>query len=177
MLNILSTLAGGLGSLKRACTLNMALMGAQQASYVVAFFLLQALMPDGGGGALSRAVWICLLAGLAVAYCVLNLRYLLAAFTGAYAISSSLRLRLCKLHRLLRQPRHLQLMHASVTNSDVQTSHALTITIVAAVVTAIAKTLRIVPRLKKKHRLHVLLRVLPTKKATASVAVVVARAS
>lgn len=95
MLNILSTLAGGLGSLKRACTLNMALMGAQQASYVVAFFLLQALMPDGGGGALSRAVWICLLAGLAVAYCVLNLRYLLAAFTGAYAISSSLRLRLC----------------------------------------------------------------------------------
>ena len=87
-------------------------------------------------------------------------------------------LHLCKLHRQQRLRQLLQPMHASVMNSAVRTNHVLTTTIVAvAAVMASAKTLRIVLLLKKKRLLHALLLALPKKKAMASVAVVVARAS
>ncbi len=93
MLTVLGKLAAGAkGGLIRALLLNLSVMGAQQASYVIAFFLLQALLaPDFG----HWGAWASLLVLLAAAYCWLNHRSLVAAYTGTYAISADLRLRLC----------------------------------------------------------------------------------
>ncbi len=93
MLTLLAKLAGGAqGGLIRALLLNLCVMGAQQASYVIVFFLLQTLLTPGLG---PLGMWPGILVCLACAHFWLNHRCLVAAYTGAYAISADLRLRLC----------------------------------------------------------------------------------
>jgi ATP-binding cassette subfamily B protein len=94
MLKALALLAGGCNPLRRACLLNMALAGVQQASYILVFFLLHTLM-SGPQGSPARFFWTGGLLILAALYCLLNLNYLLAAFTSACDIGASLRMRLC----------------------------------------------------------------------------------
>jgi hypothetical protein len=92
-------------------------------------------------------------------------------------------LRLARLLKLFVRPlrlpprRLLQPTLANAKNLVVRTNHVPTITIVVAVAMVSAKTLHIVLRSKRRRQRHALLHVLPTKKATASVAVVAARPS
>ncbi|OUO53109.1 hypothetical protein B5F76_06040 [Desulfovibrio sp. An276] len=96
MLKTLLALAGkASASLRRAILLNLCVMGVQQASYVAAFFLLQTLYLSREGGQSDWIAWVVLLAVLALAHGFFNLRSLVSAYTGSYAISASLRLRLC----------------------------------------------------------------------------------
>lgn len=92
---VLSLARGSAASLRRAMILHLCLMGVQQASYVVAFFLLQTLYLSREGARTGWLVWVCVLAALALVYAFLNLRSLVCAYTGSYSISASLRLRLC----------------------------------------------------------------------------------
>ena len=96
MLKTLLALAGEASApLRRAVILNLCVMGVQQASYVAAFFLLQTLYLSREGGQSDWIVWVVVLVALALAYAFLNLRSLVSAYTGSYAIGASLRLRLC----------------------------------------------------------------------------------
>ena len=96
MLKTILDLAGDASSsLRRAMILNLCVMGVQQASYVAAFFLLQTLYLSREGGQSDWIVWVIVLVALALAYSFLNLRSLVSAYTGSYAIGASLRLRLC----------------------------------------------------------------------------------
>lgn len=97
MLKTISLLAAGaMDSLRRTCLLNLTLMGVQQLSYIGAFFLLQTLLVMRDGESSGWIAWVCVLALLGICYCFINLHYLVSASIGAYAISSSLRLRLCE---------------------------------------------------------------------------------
>ncbi len=99
MLNTPSTLItltqGSTASLYRALALNLCVMGAQQASYVAAFFLLQTLWLAHEGTSAHWIAWVCVLLALALAHALFNRSSLVAAYAGSYALGGSLRLRLC----------------------------------------------------------------------------------
>lgn len=99
MLNTLNTLRylaqGSTAALYRALLLNLCVMGAQQASYVAAFFLLQTLWLAHEGTSAHWIVWVCVLLVLALAHAFFNRRALVCAYAGSYALGGSLRLRLC----------------------------------------------------------------------------------
>lgn len=99
MLNTPSTLItlaqGSTASLYRALVLNLCVMGAQQASYVAAFFLLQTLWLAHEGTSAHWIAWVCVLLVLALAHALFNRSSLVAAYGGSYALGGSLRLRLC----------------------------------------------------------------------------------
>jgi ATP-binding cassette subfamily B protein len=95
MLSTFSFLAGKFKHLRYSCLLNVALMGIQQASYVLTYLLIAGLLASDSGKFGTWPLWAVALAGLALVYYFCNLRYNLAAFTGAYSISANLRLRIC----------------------------------------------------------------------------------
>ena len=99
MLNTPSTLItlaqGSTASLYRALILSLCVMGAQQASYVAAFFLLQTLWLAHEGTGAHWIAWVCVLLALALVHALFNRSSLVAAYGGSYALGGSLRLRLC----------------------------------------------------------------------------------
>lgn len=96
MLKTVFALAGdSAAALRRTFLLNICFLGAQQLSYVAAYFLLQILVLPAEAGTRDWLIWVVVLGVLALALAFFNLRYLISAYTGSYAISAGLRLRLC----------------------------------------------------------------------------------
>ena len=100
MLKKIVFLAGGLGTFTTPAILNLCMMGAQQVSYLVVFFLLRDF--SGGGQTAAAqgitggtALWLLLLGVLAVVYFACNLAFARVSVTRAYALVAALRLRLC----------------------------------------------------------------------------------